>query len=231
MDGRAQLQTLAHAITSASQVEAAWAGTGPIVDLRKRCGLCAEEQPVRVPFLRHVCRNCAAIWVPGICVECAHTSVTFTTDGQLSRSASCGCGGALRQLALVPKPRVALDPEVAAVREVVVQRRKRQARHTTRWLLVGVALFATLGAMRLTHHTTPPPPRPAVVPPVPDAGLSPQDQGRQAGARLVAKGRSNDVFACAALVPPAVRATSATEQEQQAQRDWSSAFVTACLSG
>lgn len=56
----------------------------------------------RIPFLRHVCRSCAATWVPGICGDCAHTSVTFTVDGLLSPFARCGCGGGLRQVVYAP---------------------------------------------------------------------------------------------------------------------------------
>ena len=205
MDGRAQLQSLARAIGSASEVEAAWAGTGPAVDVRKTCGICGTDQPLRLPFLRHVCRHCQAIWVPGICGECAHTSVTFTMDGQLSRFATCGCGGQLRQVAYVPKPRAAVEPEVAAARQVVVQQRKKRATWATRAVLVAVAVLATAGGAHYLHanHTTPK----RVTPPVShgstvdDPTLSMAERGRRAAARLRANGENLDVFSCAAELP------------------------------
>ncbi len=138
-----------------------------------------------------------------------------------------------------PGAQVAVDPEVAAIREVVITRRKRQARHTTRWLLVAVAVFATLAAFRFGPHSSPPPAAPVAVTPKGDGELTAAEQGRRAGQILLAKGRINDVFACAALVPPAASpaasptAVPAQQQlpEQSPQREWSNAFIAACLSG
>jgi hypothetical protein len=236
MDGRAQLQSLARAIGSASDVEAAWAGTGPAVDLRKSCGVCGTEQPLRVPFLRHVCRSCQAIWVPGICGECAHTAVTFTMDGQLSRFASCGCGGSLRQVAYVPRPRVAVDPEIAAVRQVVATQRKKRAAWTARAFLVLVAAVATAGGVRYLHDTHTAPKRVTNLVPqgstADDPSLPMQERGRRAAARLRDKGESHDVFACAALLPapkPTSLANQAISHDDAAAG--SKEFLAGCLTG
>jgi hypothetical protein len=240
MDGRAQLHSLANAIGGASDIEAAWAGTGPSVDVRKSCGICGTDQPLRLPFLRHVCRSCQAIWVPGICVDCAHTSVTFTMDGQLSRFASCGCGGALRQVAYVPKPRAAVDPEVMAARQAVVAQHRRRATWGSRAVLVALAALATVGGVRYLHanHTTPE----RVTTPVShvddadDTRLSMQERGRRAAARLRANGENQDVFSCAAQLPrPAATSLANQGVSGQDQAPGSGAgskdFLAGCLTG
>ena len=234
MDGHAQLRSLALAINGASDVDAAWAGTGQPLDLRKQCGICGEDQPVRVPFLRHVCRACSAIWVPGICGDCAHTSVTFTQDGQLSRYASCGCGGSLRQVAYVPRPRVAVDPEVAAARKVVVERRKKRATWTSRTALVVLAALASGGAWQALHarHAAPT----AVHEPVvheswdDDPTLTMAQRGTRAAHRLDASGVGHDVFSCAGQLPTPAPAPSASPQPLVASAG-SKEFLAACLRG
>lgn len=248
MDGRAQLHSLAHAINSSAEVEAAWAGTGPRVEVRKSCGICGTDQPVRIPFLRHVCRSCAAIWVPGICGDCAHTSVTFTVDGQLSRFATCGCSGQLRQLAYVPKPREPIDPEVAAARKVVVEQVKHRARWTSRTLLIAVAALATAGGLQLVRHNHA---APRTDLPVQvrgsvhdDPTLPMADRGRLAAARLRARGQNHDAFACAAELPaaaPSLPASLPASLPSSLPRTagvspdsgsaGSSAFLAACLAG
>lgn len=237
MDGRAQLQSLARAIGSASEIEAAWVGNGSPVDVRKACGICGEDQPVRVPFLRHVCRSCQAIWVPGICGDCAHTSVTFTLDGQLSRSATCGCGGTLRQVAYVPKPRVAVDPEVAAARKVVVERRKKRAGWTSRAVLLVITALAAWGSTALVqrNHSGPPP---AAVParaPVDSASLTPEQRGRVAAQRLLDNGQAHDAFGCASLLPPAAAAlpgdTASVPTAHEGLDAAGERFLAACIRG
>jgi hypothetical protein len=240
MDGRAQLQSLAHAINGSSEVEAAWAGTGPWVDIRKSCGICGADQPVRVPFLRHVCRGCAAVWVPGICGLCAHTSVTFTMDGQLSPFATCGCSGQLRQLAVIPKPRATVDPEVAAARQVVVRKSHHRAKWMSRSLLVFIAVLATVGGLRLVRHNHAAPPADTGVDVrrnvQDDPALPMADRGRLAAARLRARGENHDVFACAAELPaPAPTTPSSLPRTTTVSPDnaaaGSSAFLAACLTG
>lgn len=228
MDGHAQLRSLALAINGASDIDAAWAGTGQPMDVRKQCGICGEDQPVRVPFLRHVCRGCAAIWVPGICGDCAHTSVTFTQDGQLSRYASCGCGGTLRQVAYVPRPRVAVDPEVAAARKVVVEQRKQRATRTSRTVMVLLTALAVAGTVQVVHaHSKGPAAAPTEVvkrvSTVEPSTLTPEQQGRKAAARLEANGQHNDVFSCATLLPPAPTPSAAPVGSKE--------FLAACLKG
>jgi hypothetical protein len=243
MDGRAQLQSLALAITSAADVEAAWAGSGPAVDLRKECGVCGADQSARVPFLRHVCRSCAAIWVPGICGDCAHTSITFTVDGALSHLARCGCGGGLRQVGYVPRPRLAVDPEVAAARRVVVEQRKKRATWTSRTVLVLIALLAAAGGLRLVHHHSAAP-APASAPTTrvstrDDPSLPMAERGRLAAQRVHERGEHNDAFACAAELPPAALPTAAAAASAApgvpaappTQGSGSSDFLSACLSG
>ena len=229
MDGRAQLLTLARAIDGAAQVDAAWAGTGPVVDLRKTCGVCGEDQPVRVPFLRHVCRSCQAIWVPGICGDCAHTCVTFTLDGQLSAFAGCGCGGRLRQLGFVPRPRVAVDPEVAKARREVVERRTRQGTRAWRVLLVALAVTAlVLGVRTVTgnHRGEPVAPAPTrQAPAVLDgASQSLAAQGRLAALRLRQAGQVNDVFGCAGQLPASALSKAADPADAKA-------FLAGCVAG
>jgi hypothetical protein len=249
MDGRDQLQSLARAIHSASDIEAAWAGTGPTVDVRKECGVCGEDQPVRVPFLRHVCRSCAAIWVPGICGDCAHTSVTFTVDGKLSAFARCGCGGGLRQVGYVPKPRVALDPEVLAARKVVFEQRKKRATWTSRTVLVVFAVLATVGALQLVHHNHAAPAQqtelPTRVSTRDDPTLTMDERGRLAAQRVRERGEHNDAFACAAELPAPVSTPSvaavvpgttaavppAAPSAPLAQGSGSKDFLAACLAG
>lgn len=240
MDGRAQLQSLAHAISGSADVEAAWAGSGPWIDIRKSCGICGTDQPVRVPFLRHVCRACAAIWVPGICCDCAHTSVTFTMDGQLSPFATCGCSGRLRQLAVIPKPRVAVDPEVVAARQVVVAKSHHRARWMSRSVLVLVAVAATVGGVKLVRHNHAAPPVDTTVPVRRDVRDDPAlpmaDRGRLAAARLQARGELHDVFACAAELPaPAPTTPSSLPRTTTVSPDnasaGSNAFLAACLTG
>lgn len=233
MDGHAQLRSLALAINGASDIDAAWAGTGGAMDLRKQCGICGEDQPVRVPFLRHVCRACAAIWVPGICGDCAHTSVTFTQDGQLSKYASCGCGGTLRQVAYVPRPRAAVDPEVAAARKVVLEERKRHATRTSRVVMVLLTALAVTGTVQVVreHGKGPAAPQTAVVPrtaPVDPATLTPAQLGKRAAATLQGKGQHNDVFSCATLLPPVPKPSAAPVEGASAG---SKAFLAACLKG
>lgn len=239
MDGRAQLQSLAHAINGSAEIEAAWAGTGPAADVRKTCGICGLDQPVRIPFLRHVCRGCAAIWVPGICVDCAHTSVTFTMDGQLSPFATCGCSGRLRQLAYVPKPRVTVDPVVAAARQVVVQKSHTRAKWMARVALVAIAALATVGGVQLVHrnHKAPVTDPAAVVHRDlhDDPALPMADRGRLAAARLRAQGQNHDVFACAAQLPPPPPTPSALPGSAPVPAaeggTGSNAFLAACLAG
>ncbi len=238
MDTRDQLQSLARAIDLASDVERAWAGIGPAVDMRKHCGICREEQPVRVPFLRHVCRSCTSIWVPAICGDCATTSVAFTTDGQLSRLASCGCGGQLRVVAYVPSPRVEVAPEVAAARKVVIETRKKRATLTSRTVLVVIAVLAAVGAVRLVHHNHSAPPaaenevrRPLVAD---DPSMTMAARGRLAAARLEQQGRVNDVFACAGELPtaptPAPSPSPGVVTAPQPAPDVSG-FLASCLKG
>ena len=235
MDGRAQLHSLAHAISGASEGEAAWAGTGPAVDTHKTCGVCGDHQPVRLPFLRHVCRACAAIWVPGICGDCAHTSVTFTMDGQLSDLARCGCGGQLRQLAFVPKPRATVDPEVAAARKVVVEQQKKHAAWASRSVLVVVAVLATVGGVQLVRHNHAAPKSDPVAPVVhrdlrDDPSLTMTERGRLAGARLTANGQLRDVFGCAAELPSTTSTSPGNEAiSHEGSNAGSSAFLAACL--
>ncbi|MCU1599353.1 MAG: hypothetical protein JWO22_62 [Frankiales bacterium] len=238
MDSRAQLQTLARAIDLSTDIERAWAGLGPPVDLRKHCGICRNEQPVRVPFLRHVCHHCAAVWVPGICGDCANTSVTFTLDGQLSRLASCGCGGQLRQVGYVPKPRAAVDPEVAAARKVVVETRKKRASWTTRVVLVAVAVLATVAGVRLVHHNHAAPTTTAPdlthVHVADDPSLPMPARGRLAAERLTQAGRINDVFACAGELPTVPRPAASATPSSTAVTDSgqaAAAFLAGCLKG
>lgn len=236
MDTRAELLTLARAIDLSGAVEKAWAGLGPSVDLRKHCGICREDQPVRVPFLRHVCRSCAAIWVPGICGDCASTSVTFTRDGQLSRLVTCGCGGPLRMIAYVPTPRAAVDPEVAAARKVVVETRKKRVALTSRTALVVVAVLCALSAYGVVQHNhAAPPPKQHVArqPIVADDPSQPMSvRGGMAAQRLRQSGRVNELFACAAQLPalpepqPSASAAPVSQSNGTAQD-----FLAGCLKG
>jgi hypothetical protein len=224
MDGRAQLQALAGEIGGASAVEAAWAGAGPARDIRKQCGICGLDQPARIPFLRHVCRGCSAIWVPGICVDCATTSVTFTLDGQLSRFATCGCRGRLRQVAYVPRPREAQDPQQVAAHAAVVTRRKRRLTTSTRVVLVLTAVLSVVGCVRFLqadHSPAPAGPPTTVQRPVADStSLTPEERGHLAGQRLLEQGQSHDGFSCAAQLPSGTSADGAVQ-----------GFLAGCLAG
>jgi hypothetical protein len=233
MTGRSELEELARAIGGASDVDRAWAGAGPAMDVRKTCGMCGENQPVRIPFLRHVCRSCTAIWVPGICVDCAHTSVTFTLDGQLSRLATCGCSGVLRQVAYVPKPRAYVAPEIVAAREVQQARVKKQVKGSTRAVMVLLALVAVVTCVRFVRHNDGPAPARETTTShrvlTDKQSQSMEVRGRLAAARLVKNGRSHDVFSCTTLLPPLQVASAAVAGEGvELSRQ---AFVAACLAG
>lgn len=228
MDGRAQLHALALAITDAADVDAAWAGTGPAVALRKSCAACGEDQPVRLPFLRHVCRRCAAVWVPGICTICAHTSITFTLDGNLSSFARCGCEGALRPLAVIPRPRVVLPPEQVAERQTVVARRTRWAVRVERSALLLVLAVAVVGAVRVLAPGDPAAPsRPAQVVPtaaVDLAAMTPGERGTYEAERLTRDERGHDLFSCLSVLPAALSALPSDAPERKA-------FLGNCLKG
>lgn len=202
MDGLAQLADLARTISGSDGLQSAWSGTGPTFDGRKRCGLCDHDQPYTAPFLKHVCPSCAAIWLPGLCGQCGETSVTFTLDGQLSPYARCGCGGTLRQLASVPRPRTPVDPETAAAASVVSARRLELATVLWRIALGLLVVGAALGTWSLMTHHAAPAPTPTTRPAVVVAGLSDAaQQGKLAAARLDREGRAHDTVGCATLMP------------------------------
>lgn len=228
MDGRAQLRALALAISDATDVDAAWSGTGPAVEARKACAACGEDQPVRIPFLRHVCRRCAAVWVPGRCTVCAHTSVTVTPGGLLSADARCGCDGTLRPLAVLPRPRVALPPEQLVHRREVVARRATWARRVERTVLLGLLVLAAVGAVRVLHPQRPPAASPPtqVVPAarVDPAGMTPGDRGTYEAQRLLRDQRGHDLFGCLAALPADL---AALPQGAPAR----AAFLGSCLKG
>jgi hypothetical protein len=223
-----ELLSLAESLGSHESVEDAWAGRSSPMWLVKQCALCGYSQHVRVPFVRHYCRQCSAPWTPVRCTGCATTTIVARRDMGPPAASECACGGVLRPLTHIPRPRNADNQAPPTPAQVAA---RAWAPKIVRGVALTLAFGVMVGGIGFIHSqrsSSPHAPQQAAPAPQPAVTLlNPiAARGRAAALTLAQRGQHNDQFACQlAYESQFVHPTSATTNADKAA---DAMFVAAC---